>query len=194
MFKKPIVVLISGKAFTGKTTSAKYLVDVAKKKNLITGIYPFADSLKSMARLMGWDGKKDDRGRKFLQDLGKAGRAYDIDMWAKKTLRKIENDNAFPPDIVFIDDWRFPNELKFFEESYPYCPVTIRVIAPNRELLKGKPEYNDESETSLDYMISDDFDFTLNNALTYQDLYSQLDSFWVSVESNIDKIYKRGEN
>ena len=38
--------------------------------------FAFADRLKEIAYSIGWDGKKDDRGRKLLIDLGAAIRAY----------------------------------------------------------------------------------------------------------------------
>ncbi len=166
-FAKLVVVLISGRAGTGKTTAAKFMsAYLDHPYSIANAVVPFASSLKNIAKVLGWDGNKDDKGRKFLIDLGAVGREYDKDCWCKQTEVLIEN---FCPDasVILIDDWRFPNEFEFFQKSNYYQTFTVRIYSPERELLKGTQFYNDLSETSLpEYDVEHFYDYTIINKST----------------------------
>jgi hypothetical protein len=96
-----------------------------------------------------------------LQDIGRAGRNYDPCIWAKSAFGNIEENTRYPFDAVFIDDWRYKNEYDYIvNNQFLYKPITIRINAPDREILLGTPEYYDSSETELDnysfdYVIDD---------------------------------------
>lgn len=119
----------------------------------------FASGVKRVATDgYGWDGKKDTRGRKLLQDVGKVGREYDKDIWIKKVFE----EESFPASPVILDDWRFPNEFTYPVDLLGDKNVyTLRVYAPNRETLKGTEAYEDVSEVALKEY--DDYDFIINN-------------------------------
>jgi hypothetical protein len=140
-FVKTQAFLISGRAGVGKSTVAKMLEG---------DIFPLAHWVKKTALYMGWDGQKDAKGRKLLQHIGNIGREYDKNLWIGLCYgRDIEDSPAYPFQIIIHDDWRFPNELDFVKNNFLLSVHTIRIEAPSRELLKGTPEYFDESETSL---------------------------------------------
>lgn len=87
---------ITGLAGAGKTYAANWF-------RLRTGgeIWSFAAEIKRIAATMGWNGEKDARGRKLLQDLGSIGREYDRQCWVSR----------MPTDRpVIIDDVRYINE------------------------------------------------------------------------------------
>lgn len=87
---------ITGLAGAGKTYAATWF-------KLRTGgeIWSFAAEIKRIAATMGWNGEKDARGRKLLQELGSIGREYDRQCWV----------NRMPTDRpVIIDDVRYINE------------------------------------------------------------------------------------
>jgi hypothetical protein len=149
--------MFSGKAGVGKSFCSDFAQTILKVRGFNTFKTPLAYAVKETAKFMGWNGNKDVGGRRLLQSIGKAGREYDINMWVKKALGRVENEDRYPFDMIFIDDWRFKNEVKFILDNAPlYKPITIRVVAPDREILKGTPEYDDISETELD-----DFKFDL---------------------------------
>ena len=90
MTHRKVVVLISGKAGAGKSTFAEYLEQDAVKEGLSCVRTAFADALKDIAYdNFGWNGKKDEKGRRLLQNLGDAGRSYNTDLWVNKVKDKI---------------------------------------------------------------------------------------------------------
>ncbi len=173
MLAKSVCILFSGKAGVGKTTSADMIKEYLSKFPYDAFIGSFATGVKSTAKCFGWDGKKDDRGRKLLQMVGQVGRAYDKDLWAKQLLEQIiPTKQGYPFDFVLVDDWRFPNEVLFVSENPLYSVYTARIYAENREILKGTPAYEDISEISLDSGFT--FDYVINNMGTKDELLSQL--------------------
>ena len=165
---KTICFLVSGKAGVGKTTFSNMLYEIASGIGYSTRVCNFAYTLKAFAKSMGWDGNKDTRGRKFLQELGGTVRNYNPDTWARFTFDRILESDSYPYDIISIDDWRFPNEYEYIIKNEPlYHPVTVRILADSLEILRGTPEYTDISETSLDAFK---FDYIIRNDLSLEDL------------------------
>ena len=62
-----MIFLISGKAESGKSTLAKYLTTEIANANYASYCIPFAGAVKKIAKEMGWDGNKDEKGRNLLQ-------------------------------------------------------------------------------------------------------------------------------
>jgi dephospho-CoA kinase len=182
--KKLLVILFSGKAGVGKTTSAMLLKVLLENKYVVRRA-SFAESLKDIAFQMGWNGEKDKKGRKLLQDIGYVGREYNKNVWVSKTLNNALSD-PFPPDIIIIDDWRFPNEIDFIKQDLLYKPISIRIYAPNREILKNTPEYNDVSETSLpeytkeslEYASNNFYNFIIDNSDNMEELNKKLEKIY----------------
>lgn len=108
---------------------------------------------------MGWNGKKDEKGRTLLQVIGQAGRDYNINTWVNMCIGEINYCN---PDVVIIDDCRFQNEIARIKEEFSNVK-TIRVNRPNFKSDLTKEQLQDESETELDnynfdYVITNDSD------------------------------------
>ena len=147
------VILISGKAGVGKTTLAMALKSHLRSKFPLVVKGSFADGVKSAARnCFYWNGVKDSKGRSLLQGIGNLGRKFKEDLWVVDLIEKIMSYSGhLPPDVLIVDDWRFPNESEYFIR-YPdeFKLITVRIISPEREILKGTEEYFDESEVSLD--------------------------------------------
>lgn len=118
---------IAGRAGAGKSTVAKMIID-----HLGCGIVlPLAKAVKDAAFELGWDGKKDDKGRRLLQLLGtEIGReCIDPDIWIKKwELTCLE----LKPEVCIIDDVRFENEIEFFIERGAY---TIKIVGREDSLV-----------------------------------------------------------
>jgi len=142
MYNKTLVVLLSGKAGAGKTYISNILQSKFEKMGLNSIRSAFAIGIKEIAtRYIGWDGIKDEKGRKLLQTLGtEVGRVYDPDCWIKYMLSKLENSSRYPYDVIIVDDWRFPNEYEYFKDDPSFSVVKIRIIPQN----------------TVDYLISGD--------------------------------------
>lgn len=171
---KLVVVLISGKAGVGKTTLANFLMKHAGKEHP-SRIANLALGVKFASRFLGWDGEKDSKGRELLQHIGETGRQYNPDIWVEKTVSmQIEPAMSEGTKMIFIDDWRFPNETKYLR-ALPFIDLfTVRVDAPNREILKGTPQYVDISEISLPNAYTPEadalYDITVDNRGTIDTL------------------------
>ena len=63
---KKVAIVINGSGGVGKDT----LCDLAAKHFKVRNISS-VDPIKDIAKMCGWDGRKDDRSRKFLSDLKK---------------------------------------------------------------------------------------------------------------------------
>ena len=105
---------ICGSAGAGKSTFARYLSDIFfELAQEPVRIIPFAKALKDMAINMGWNGLKDEKGRRLLQLLGTdvcrecIDQDYWINQWNKKTASYMSDDKV----LVIADDVRFPNEM-----------------------------------------------------------------------------------
>ncbi len=177
---RPHVVLISGKAGVGKTTFAGLLSRVVHENEdhkSVVMTHSIAWGVKQAATNMGWNGEKDVAGRRLLQGIGKIGREFNIDVWVEIANKGITDTHyhfgSFEDKglrYVWIDDWRFRNEAKWFKEmDYLYRLLFVRVIAPSREILKGTPEALDVSEVDLDDYAH--FDVVIDNERTMDDLY-----------------------
>ncbi|KKN54330.1 hypothetical protein LCGC14_0593080 [marine sediment metagenome] len=145
------VIMVAGRAGEGKTTFSDICIGILAKHDIMADKVPFAQGVKDTARSMGWDGVKDNKGRRLLQQVGNTGREYNTDIWAQQAVDIIEAEEAVNAyDVIFIDDWRFMNEgTKVVLNAYP-TTLKLRVIRPKEfHTLYGSVLYNDTSETGL---------------------------------------------
>ena len=134
-----ITLCISGKATSGKTTAAQVICE-----EFLAESFAFGDGVKRVALELGWDGKKDARGRKLLQSIGRVGREYNSDLWVNKSIQEAKRLSPWNKDSICIfSDCRYPNEIARVKQEM-YNVITMRVERGGVKALK------DNSETSLD--------------------------------------------
>ena len=97
MFEKKQVYIINGAAGVGKDT----FVEIAKHHFFIkTGLPTYnissVDNVKAAAKILGWDGQKDEKGRKFLSDL------KDLSSWNYEGPYKYMSDEVESKDKGFF--------------------------------------------------------------------------------------------
>jgi len=168
-----MIIGVSGKSQAGKDTIGEYLVKEFGFHRLAS-----ADVLKRIARnIFGWDGVKDAKGRKLLQDLGCSIRAYNEDYWIGLVLTEMQRQTALygAKDFV-VTDVRFKNEVALLKEK---GAIILRV---ERD---GVQKYEHVSETELDDY--DSFAAVLHNNSTVADLESALKTIVDAVQTGIQE-------
>jgi len=109
-------------------------------------VVPFAKPVKDFAFQLGWDGKKDQKGRRLLQLIGtECGReCINKDIWIKhwsKTVKQYFNDGM---KIIIADDVRFDNEVDMIHRSHGYL---IKVVGRSAATLE---DLDHPSELGID--------------------------------------------
>lgn len=183
--RKTLVILVSGKAGSGKSVVAEKLVAKLTDIPSMTVLpYGFADPIKYIAKAyFGWDEEKDERGRRLLQKIGADGREYDQDIWVKHFLNQLDKRaEMFPFNFAVISDWRFPNEYAFLLKNPLIDVVTVRVFG--RGGLDGQNAL-DISENSLPEVSKEssswNYDFVVDNSGTLEELDSKVDKILSSI-------------
>lgn len=162
---KRIIILISGKANSGKSVFANYIAKELSDRGYTCHLESIAKNVKQCARhVFGWDGEKDKKGRKLLQGIGNLGREYDENLWVSYLVERTYVELPFV-DFTIVDDWRFLNELEYLKEEQSNQVIAVRIIS-NREEIELS---NDITETSL--KDNDEYyDFRIKNTKDLENL------------------------
>lgn len=181
------VILISGKAEAGKTTTANIIKTFLEERGKKVACMSYGQYVKDTAKLIwNWDGKKDKKGRELLQWCGTdIVRAQDPNFWVDSVIRlaKVIDKHV---DYLIIDDCRFLNEIETWR-TVKYVTldeatdalasrqrfsdiITIRVERPGHENALTPEQRRHPSETELDNYI---FDITIK-AINKAELYDKI--------------------
>ena len=153
------IFIISGRARSGKTETAKIIENYYKEKKCIT--ISFAYYLKDyIKRITGWDGNENTKPRDLLQKLGIELIKNNIDdkLLINRVLQDIEVFSYFY-DIIIISDARLVDEIEFIKKKYNDS-ISIRV----NNMLDNNLSYKQKThitETGLDNYIN--YDYIINN-------------------------------
>jgi hypothetical protein len=124
---------LAGQMGSGKTTVAKTMLSILSG-SVPACILPLAAPIKKIAVEMGWNGEKDDKGRRLLQLLGtECGRqCIDQDVWINKwhqDAQEIWEKIGEPRRLIIIaDDLRFANEALWILK---HGGIVIHVYRPD---------------------------------------------------------------
>lgn len=118
------IIAIHGPMGSGKTTACEIIKSYLFCKGITTSVVPIAKPLKDFARQLGWDGKKDAKGRRLLQLLGtECGRkCIHEDIWVHKWKQAINGEES---DVILCDDMRFLNEYSSIKMMDAYDRVIM---------------------------------------------------------------------
>jgi hypothetical protein len=165
------VIAFSGQMYAGKTTSA----EIVRSLLVDSCILSMAAPLKNYARLLGWNGEKDKKGRRLLQLIGtECGReCIDQDIWVKKWWETASKESGY----VIVDDLRFQNEYDGIrslckQHGVPFLHIHIWIRKRNL-LEKLFPWTIHKSERGFKFSAEDSTDIC-NHNLTMSLLQLQL--------------------
>lgn len=132
-------IAFSGRARSGKTTAALYLVSQCGGQ-----IISFADALKNELASIGIEPDrmwihKDPTVRTLMQTYGQAMRQQDGRCWINMMWPELQNATG----NIYVDDLRYPNEAEFLR-NMGFKLVRLEVIG---EGAPGEDEH--ESENAL---------------------------------------------
>lgn len=161
--------MITGKAGCGKDTAFKIIKKYATR---LVKRYAFADPLKDIAYRVGWDGIKDEKGRKLLVSLGKAINQYQKNFFVFETANAITADNVSSTKV--ITDLRLPCEYKAMREWFPECERIVLI-----KIFGRASEYGRTTEDITERDISEDdigrcFDFIVDNSGSYSEFENNI--------------------
>lgn len=139
-----------------------YLRDKYDVKNTST-----IDEVKNIARLMGWDYKKDERGRQFLADLKEAWTKYNngANMKIYKDILDWSNyEDLMPKEVIMFIHVREPESIKWFIENLSSRNIQVCSLIIKRA---GVEEFFNDADKNVENFS---YDITLINDSDLKDL------------------------
>lgn len=146
------VIVISGSGGTGKSTFVSLCHEIDPRVIETSTV----DFVKEIALKAGWDGIKDEAGRKFLSELKDTMEHYHDIPNAKID----EFIQSHPDNIIFVNV-REPHNIQYYKNKYN--AITVLVVNSNAKTIKG----NHADENVYDYEY---YDFTIYNEKTIIEL------------------------
>ncbi len=156
--KKPQIIILTGKAGSGKSKTASLFINAYKNKKAISLAY--SSYLKSIAKnVLAWDGNDKTKPRTFLQDLGnKLIRKINKSFLINRMIEDIKVYSYFY-DVIIISDARFVEEIESIKSIYKKVLV-IKITRDKKNNLTEK-QSKDITETALDkYKL---YDYIIEN-------------------------------
>lgn len=157
--KNPNIIIVSGKARSGKNTVADM---IEKNTNKKTVQIAYADYLKMYAKKI----TDEEKPRELLQILGVELIKTHVNenMLINRIVEDIKVYSFFFEQII-ITDARFESEITTIKSNFKNS-ISIRVIGGNSDLTEKQK--NHKTETGLDEF--NDYDFVIENNGTLNDL------------------------
>ena len=174
------IILISGKAENGKTTTAEFLKSKLEASGNKVVITRYAYYLKDLAtRYCGWNGTKDEKGRELLQQLGTniiRQKLNKPNFHVGRICEDIEICQDYI-DYVIIDDARFPNEIYYPKAMFGDKVISVRVNRKNH-----KSSLTFEQQKHISDIALDDFNFDFKiEAEDINSLYSAIEELIIKI-------------
>lgn len=163
------IILIAGRAGSGKTYLGKKIVEIAKSIGIRALQTEYSKYIKMYAsEILEYDGSSEKKPRKFLQDTGSFIRENleDAHFFTRRMLEDFRIYEYYF-DIVVICDVRLIRELEDIKNSKYQDIVTIKVESSYYPYVLSEEEKNHITETELvDYK---DFHYIIHNEMNALD-------------------------
>lgn len=161
---KPFVYVINGVGGSGKSTFVSILSELHPSIKEISTV----DKVKEVAKIAGWNGEKDGRGRRFLADIKDAMDAYDKLSW-KNVDRVIEE----APHYIYFINARSDYDIDYFKKRWN--ARTILVEKSGTPLIFS----NHADARVMDY----EYDIVIHNDGDLEDLRNKAIQFLLNEEN-----------
>ena len=150
--KHPIIILIGGKAGSGKTTLAAYLKELLEESKKEVIISPYTKYLKQyIETITGEKITEENKPREFLQKLSSELIKKKLGFKNLFIDRQIEDITIYSyfKDIIIIPDVRFPKEIEEIKNKFKNV-YSIGINRIDFQSTLTKEQQQDITETSLD--------------------------------------------
>lgn len=158
--KHPLIILIGGRARSGKSTLALYLEKEYQNQSKKVIVSPYTKYLKQyIVDVTGEQIDDDNKPRDLLQQISSKiikGDLKNKEFFIKRQIEDIEIYSYFA-DVILIADVRFPEEIQKIKEHFSNV-VSIGVIRENYISTLTKEQQQDITETALDNYYNYDFE------------------------------------
>ena len=144
---KKSIVIINGTGGSGKDTFVSFCSKYARVFN-----FSSIDKIKEIAVLLGWNGKKDEKDRKFLSDLKLLSSNYN-DMPFKSIETAVNDFKDSNYEVMFIHI-REPLEIKRAKEQFDAKTLLIKRVGLN--IIKSNFSDANVENYNYDFVILND--------------------------------------
>ena len=161
------VILIGGKARSGKDTIADFMYDILEQEGKKVCKIQIGQYIKYYAtRYCGWDGREETKPRDLLLKIGTEiiREKIDPEFHIDRLIQDIRVLSYFY-DYFIVSDVRLPNEIEKPKSNFENV-CTIRMERYSDELNSAQKQHI--TEVALDNY--DGFDFIINNDGTLEEL------------------------
>ena len=145
------VIIINGAGSVGKSTFVSLCHEIDSRVIETSTV----DFVKEIALQAGWNGIKDEIGRRFISDLKDAMEHYH-DIPNQKIDEFIQ---SHPNDIIFVNA-REPHNIQYYQNKYN----AISVLIKNCNIKQVKGNHADENVYNYNY------DVIIDNSSTLEEL------------------------
>jgi len=156
------IIVINGSGGSGKDTFVEFVRECyTADKSIVVSCVSSVEAVKEAAKVLGWDGNKDTKGRGFLAHLKDVSSlAYDGPFnYVANRCSKILQANQGKNNIIFIM-CREPNEIDRLIKYYSPCSISLLIKRP------GIPKHGNHADDDVDNY---NYDYTINNSGSLED-------------------------
>ena len=162
------VIVINGMATSGKSTFVKLCQQINPQVVELSTV----DSVKRIALSAGWDGEKDERGRKFLNDIKTAMDEYDSLSW-----KSVDRDIHLDSERIYFINAREPEDIQYFVNKYG----ATTVLMVNYRVMPITSNHADARVNDYNY------DYKIVNSGDLDDLMGLAKVFMEDIKNKSDK-------
>lgn len=177
------LILIGGKANSGKDTTAEIVDEIYRNKGLDVVNIQIGFYMKMYAKQIAkWDGDNESKPRELLQELGTEVIRKQIDeyFFINRILQDIDVYSRYF-DVITISDVRLPLEYDCIKKKYKEA-IAVHVTRPGYVSHLTKKQKEHITETLIDGYNG--YDYEIVNDGTLEDLEKKIKKFIKEVDKN----------
>ena len=181
--KNPLIILIGGRARSGKSSLALYLKQEYQNQSKKVIMSPYTKYLKQyITEVTEKPIDDDNKPRDLLQQISSKIIKKELnnkDFFIRRQIEDLEVYSYFA-DVILIADVRFPEEIKRIKDHFSNV-VSIGVVRENYISILTEEQQQDITETALDNYH--DYDFQVIN--------NEIEDLKIIAQEIIQKIEER---